>query len=74
MLFITDFPKFHFCNTGPTLVIRGTRSDYVLDEHRSVFERYFPNFKLETIQNAGHWLHVEKRTEFQEKLINFLLN
>ena len=70
---IMGFPKLELRSLSQTLILRGAISDYVLDEHRPVFERYFANFQLETIQNAGHWLHVEKRTEFQEKLIKFLL-
>ncbi len=71
---IMGFPNLKLRSLSQTLILRGAISDYVLDEYRPVFKTYFPNFKLETIQNAGHWLHVEKRTEFQEKLINFLLN
>ena len=39
--------------------------------HRMWLE-YFPNATIETISNAGHWLHAENPDEFYQKVMNFL--
>ena len=69
---IMSFPNSQLRNLGPTLIVRGAISDYIRDEYRSVLKNYFPNFFLETVENASHWLHTEKPKEFREKLTNFL--
>jgi pimeloyl-ACP methyl ester carboxylesterase len=35
-------------------------------------KKYFPNFELVTIPNAGHWLHAEKPKLFFEETARFL--
>lgn len=57
---------------GETLFINGNNSDYVLEEDLLEIQQYFPNMKLHTIENAGHWLHAEQPKEFVEKTISFL--
>jgi len=59
--------------SGTTLFIRGSKSDYILDKDWPVIKSQFPNAILTEIENAGHWLHAEKPTEFYEAAINFLL-
>lgn len=49
---------------GPTVFIRGGNSDYILDEDEDVLLDHFPESTLETVENAGHWLHAEKPKEF----------
>ena len=44
---------------GPTLFVRGGKSRYVQDEDVPVIRRYFPNMRLETVAEAGHWVHAE---------------
>ncbi len=56
----------------PTLFVRGGNSDYILDKDLEKIKHHFPNFKLETIANAGHWLHAENPKIFFEKTIGFL--
>ena len=34
--------------------------------------RLFPEAKLKTIMQAGHWLHVDKPKVFQKIALNFL--
>lgn len=58
----------------PTFFIRGGNSRYVLDDDLPVIQNHFPNFKLATIPNAGHWLHAENPQLFLEETINFLTN
>lgn len=56
----------------PALFIRGENSKYILDSDLPEIQNHFPNFKLETIPNAGHWLHAENPKLFFEKTIKFL--
>lgn len=58
---------------GKTLFINGSKSKYVLPEYTNMIEQFFPNYKCETIENTGHWLHAENPTEFFDKTLNFLL-
>ncbi|MEM8908522.1 MAG: alpha/beta fold hydrolase, partial [Bacteroidota bacterium] len=43
---------------APTLFIRGGQSDYVQDQDWPGILRYFPQAKLETIAESGHWVHA----------------
>jgi pimeloyl-ACP methyl ester carboxylesterase len=50
----------------PTLFIRGSLSEFVTEEHFSAIKQHFPNYSLETIENATHWLHAEQPDVFFE--------
>jgi pimeloyl-ACP methyl ester carboxylesterase len=56
---------------GPTLFLRGDRSEYVTQSDMEAIKRHFPKAGLETIDNAGHWLHAENPNQFFEKSIVF---
>ena len=56
----------------PTLFIRGGNSNYILDNDIENIALQFPLMKLETIPNAGHWLHAENPKMFGELVIDFL--
>jgi len=58
--------------TKPTLFIRGGNSDYILDSDIESIKQHFPNASLETIPNAGHWLHAENPVLFYQLVISFL--
>lgn len=57
---------------GPTLVLRGGKSNYVaaaaFDQMQSTF---FPSAQLETIDGAGHWVHAEQPARVVESVIKF---
>ena len=57
---------------GPTLVLRGERSDYILPEHRALFRTLFPAARFATLRDAGHWLHAEQREAFIQTVNAFL--
>ena len=57
---------------GPTLVLRGARSDYVLPEHRPLFRTLFPAARFATLRDAGHWLHADAPEAFTETVRGFL--
>jgi pimeloyl-ACP methyl ester carboxylesterase len=56
----------------PTLVIKGGNSRYILDDDLLDFNQFFPDNKLVTIPNAGHWVHAEAPQLFYETVIHFL--
>lgn len=55
-----------------TLFLKGEKSDYILPTDENIIKSHFPKAKIETISNAGHWLHVENTKEFYEKCLLFL--
>lgn len=57
----------------PTLFLRGALSNYILDEDLHTLEAQFPDMELETIEDAGHWVHAEAPNEFLETLLGFCL-
>ena len=71
---IMSFPKNLDCFTGKTLFLRGENSSYVKSENREKISKIFPNFQLQTIKNAGHWLHYQQRNIFLKKLKSFIEN
>ncbi len=58
---------------GKTLFIRGGLSLYIRDKDMELIHTLFPEAKLETINQAGHWLHAEKPTEFFDLVTRFML-
>jgi pimeloyl-ACP methyl ester carboxylesterase len=58
--------------SGPTLFLRGSRSEYVQEQDLPEIKKHFPLASLETIKNAGHWLHAENPVEFLEKTLHFI--
>ncbi|NJN78402.1 MAG: alpha/beta hydrolase, partial [Saprospiraceae bacterium] len=43
----------------PTLFIRGENSKYIKDDDVLDIQDLFPMMQLESIKNAGHWVHAE---------------
>ncbi|MFP4011135.1 MAG: alpha/beta fold hydrolase, partial [Spirochaetaceae bacterium] len=69
---LTSWPSLQGHYEGPALFIAGGRSSYVGPEDTPEIERLFPRARLESIDNAGHWLHVEQRQVFTELVLDFL--
>ena len=44
---------------GPTLFIRGGKSDYIKDKDLPVMKEQFPNYEMVTLEKSGHWIHVD---------------
>jgi len=55
-----------------TLFLKGDRSEYIGDEDESIIQNHFPNVKIVTISNAGHWLHAENPEDFFDAVIKFI--
>jgi esterase len=47
------------CFEGPTLFLKGERSNHLREGDRPAVERRFPSARFLTIAAAGHWLHVD---------------
>ncbi|PQB06036.1 alpha/beta hydrolase [Aureitalea marina] len=58
--------------TGPTLFLRGGRSSYILEIDEMGIGHHFADYELDTINDAGHWLHAEKPDEFYRIVTKFL--
>jgi pimeloyl-ACP methyl ester carboxylesterase len=58
--------------TIPTLFIRGQNSNYIKNEDFPQIKEQFPNSRIETIPNAGHWLHAENPSLFYNLVVRFL--
>uniref|UniRef100_A0A1B6BZT1 sn-1-specific diacylglycerol lipase ABHD11 n=1 Tax=Clastoptera arizonana TaxID=38151 RepID=A0A1B6BZT1_9HEMI len=57
---------------GSTLFIGGGNSDYINEKTAPIIKKLFPAAKIEIIKDCGHWLHVEKPTEFCNLTCNFI--
>lgn len=69
---IMGFPDISGQFDGPTLMLSGEKSDYVLPEHRALIKNLFPNAYFAKLKDAGHWLHADKPREFEAAVRGFL--
>tara|TARA_B110000503_G_scaffold93836_2_gene141504 strand:+ start:115 stop:906 length:792 start_codon:yes stop_codon:yes gene_type:complete len=58
--------------TGPTLVLKGSNSPYILPQHKPAFDALLPNSQLKIMADCGHWLHAEKPELFCRLVTRFL--
>ena len=59
--------------TKPTLFVRGGKSRYIKPEDEfDTICHLFPNVEIETIEEAGHWVHAEAPDRFYDIVMNFL--
>ena len=56
----------------PALFVRGGRSSYMRDEDWEPLRHLFPKAELQTIPQAGHWLHAEAPEAFLHVVMEFL--
>nr|POF18022.1 abhydrolase domain-containing protein c22h12.03 [Quercus suber] len=54
--------------SGPTLMVRGTKSRYVADEMLPIIGRFFPKFEVVDVE-SGHWVISEKPEDFRRAVI-----
>ncbi len=57
---------------GSTLFVRGSKSNYILDEDIYEIENQFPNASTKDVANAGHWIHAEQPGIFVEIIKKYL--
>lgn len=56
----------------PVLFIRGAESNYILDSDLGLIRQIFPFAEVETIADAGHWIHAEQGEILVDKIIGFI--
>lgn len=57
---------------GEALFIHGSLSNYVRPEYEAEIKAYFPQARLQSVPDAGHWVYAEKPEGFMAALIPFL--
>jgi pimeloyl-ACP methyl ester carboxylesterase len=57
---------------GPTLFLKGAKSDYILPSDEDNIFTLFPNAKIVSIKDAGHWVHAENPVDFIAETSIFL--
>ncbi|MBT0607678.1 alpha/beta fold hydrolase [Aequorivita echinoideorum] len=58
--------------SGDTLFLGGEKSGYIEPMDEILIKKHFPKAQIETIPNAGHWLHAENPDDFYAACIKFL--
>ncbi|XP_005080407.1 protein ABHD11 [Mesocricetus auratus] len=69
---ILTFPQQCESYSGPTLFLIGGNSKYVKPSHHSEIRRLFPQAQIQTVPNAGHWVHSDKPQDFMDAISSFL--
>jgi len=57
---------------GDVLFIRGGNSLYIQDNDLIQIAELFPRYELETIVNAGHWVHADQALALKNSVLKFL--
>ena len=58
---------------GQTLFLKGSESAYIQASHEPEIQRRFPCSQLVTVNQAGHWLHIDQPEAFNSAVRDFLL-
>lgn len=69
---IIGFPDTQARYDGPALFLDGERSDYIKPAYEPAIRRLFPDARIETIRDAGHWLHADQPEAVFEAIRAFL--
>ncbi|XP_061257879.1 protein ABHD11 isoform X2 [Bos javanicus] len=69
---ILDFPSRQETYSGPTLFLRGGNSQFLLPSHYPEIRRLFPRAQMQTVPNAGHWVHSDRPQDFMAAVQSFL--
>lgn len=56
----------------PALFLRGAQSHYVSDEDTPLIKKHFPLAQIVTLDEAGHWIHVDRPMKFYDETQAFL--
>ena len=57
---------------GDALFLGGENSDYIEPMDNTLIKNHFPKAIIETVANAGHWLHAENPDDFFDYCTEFL--
>lgn len=56
----------------PTLFIKGAHSRYIQEKDTAGIQQLFPQAQIETIADAGHWVHAQAPEKFYQLVVNFI--
>lgn len=59
---------------GATLFVKGANSPYIKKEDMPMIQEYFSHAQLESIAEAGHWVHAEQPDKLFEIVSDFLIS
>ncbi len=57
---------------GPSLFLKGEKSDYLVLEDFIIIKKIFPKSKILTIKKSDHWIHIDNPTDFYKEICIFL--
>ncbi|MEL6635279.1 MAG: alpha/beta fold hydrolase [Bacteroidota bacterium] len=57
---------------GPALFVRGARSNYLDPERFDEVRHFFPGAQIQSIPEAGHWVHADQPDQLLAAVQNFL--
>jgi len=69
---VSAFDRLYLASAIPTLIIWGERDAIIPVEHAHAAHQAIPGSRLEIIDEAGHFPHVEEPARFVELLSDFL--
>ncbi|KAM5262228.1 sn-1-specific diacylglycerol lipase ABHD11 [Hipposideros larvatus] len=69
---ILAFPLCQESYRGPTLFLLGGNSEFVHPSHYPEIRRLFPRAQMQTVPNAGHWIHADRPQDFMAAIRGFL--
>lgn len=64
----------HAAYLGPARFLAGARSDYIQPRYYPAIFRLFPAASVQTIDDAGHWVHADQPEAFTEAVRDFMEN
>ncbi|MBK9737268.1 MAG: alpha/beta fold hydrolase [Saprospiraceae bacterium] len=68
---LESIPFEYQCKTE-TLFIKGEKSNYIEETDLPIIKSALPNSRFVTIDNAGHWVHVDQPNELFKEIIAFI--
>ncbi|XP_059549438.1 protein ABHD11 isoform X2 [Myotis daubentonii] len=69
---ILAFPPRQESYPGPTLFLLGGNSEFVPPSHHPEIRRLFPVAQIQTVPDAGHWIHADRPQDFMAAIRGFL--
>ncbi|XP_048225185.1 protein ABHD11 isoform X2 [Perognathus longimembris pacificus] len=69
---IMTFPPQQQAYPGPALFLLGGNSEFVQPSHHPEIRRLFPQAQMQTVPNAGHWVHADRPQDFMAAIRSFL--
>ena len=71
---IGGFPEYSTQQafSGPALFLAGADSNYIQPVYHEKIHAYFPDADIQSVENAGHWLHADQPGPVYQAISQFL--